>query len=431
MPIVNRVRDVLGVLGGNSPTYPTQGMINQVPRPDEEIFINDTPDYNINRRMSELYKPEHQDSDAFNALLSAYPERGNPGLLRKIGSSLTALGPGGYEAGHRALNQPFYNELEDWKNKIIPTQNAASGERADNANMRSVANSIIAGEQRDRTLERQSERDRVLGRQGDERIAQGEERVKQGDVRLSQSEQRVKQAEERLKVAQAVAKGGVFQMDKLSGTGRMVYKDGTSVPVDVNQLGQEELLELQQGNSLERIEKTGEQSRSTRATPTGASSRDRLRTEVIDDPEHPGSKILVTINLDTNEVKPAEFKIAKPNKTTVTPVTRTPETEANKRTGALNKAKQVKAANPQWAKYIVIRGNDFEIKRPSSVFGVATGPTKEDYDKIYNAIYKSNRATDNVNPEERVNVINPQGAHVSIKKSQLEEALKSGYKNAQ
>ena len=413
MPVINRVRDILGALGNPSPTSPDEGVINAVPQ-----------DYDVNRRMSELYKSENQDTEAFNALLHGYPERGHPGTLRKIGASLTALGPGGYEAGRHALQQPFYDELEDWKNKIVPSQNAMANERMGNANMRSVANSIISGEQRDRTIDRQFERDKVLEEQRNRTITQG-------DTRLTQAEARIKQGDERLKIAKAVANGGQFEMDKSTGTGKMVFKDGTSIPVDIHQLDESDLLELNQKNALERIRTTGEESRSTKSTPTGASSRDRLRTEVIDDPDNPGTKILVRINLDTNEVTPVNFKNQKPDKTSVTPVTRTPETETNKAKGVLAKAKQIKAANPQWAKYIIIKGNDFELKRPSSTLGIATGPTKEDYDKIYNAIYKSNRATDNVNPEERVNVINPQGAHVSIKKSQLDEALKSGYKNAQ
>lgn len=404
MPIVNRVRDVLGALG-NSPTYPTEGMINQ-PEGD-----------NISRRMSELYRPEHQDSDAFNTLLSSYPERGHPGTLRKIGASLTALGPGGYEAGHHALQQPFYDQLEDWKNKIVPTSQAMGNERAENSNMRALANSIISNE-------RMHERDLTSARQGDERLGQGNIRLAQGDERLNQADARLKQGDERIKIARAVAKGGQLAIDKSTGQGKMVYKDGTSIPVDVSKLSEEELIDLQQQNALERIGAQGEQTRQNRAI---SSARDRLRTEVIDDPENPGTKILVRINLDTNEVTPVNFKNQKPDKTSVTPVTKTPETEANKARGILEKAKQVKASNPQFNKWITIRGNDFTLTRP----GIFSGPTKEQYDQMYNAIYKSNRATDNVNPEERVNVINPKGQPVSIKKSQLEEALKSGYKRAQ
>lgn len=389
MPISPRLNRIFGQNLEPSPTYPTEGMIN--PSPPEE-------DYDVNRRMSELYQPESRSSDFFDRLLQNYPERQSPSKLRRIGAAMMSLGPAGYEGGRKALQQPFYDELEDWRNRIEPAGQAATNERMANINLRTLANQITSQELRDKSIDRQIERDRILREQGAERIGQGEQRI-------GQSEQRIRQGEQRLKIAQEVAKGGRFTVER-GGQAFMVYRDGSKAPVDVDMLGPEELENLRQEHALERIEAGGEVRERTQ--------RDRIRTEVIEDPDNPGKRILVNVNQDTGEVTPARF-----DRKTVTPSVRAPEAETQQTAGIANRARQVKLSKPEWAKFIKMKGNVFErIVTPGFL-----GPTKEMYDQIYQAIYGS--SSPGSTQGDKIIIVGPEG---QLRKFPSGQELPRGWK---
>lgn len=98
-----------------------------------------------------------------------------------------------------------------------------------------------------------------------------------------------------------------------------------------------------------------------------------------------------------------------------------------------NRALRVAIEHPEWARYIQIdpvTGNFLGIKPPSTgLFGLGS-PDPEVYDKIRQAIYGETTAPTQTppKPDELVDVINPQGKPVRIRKSQLDQALKQGYK---
>lgn len=88
------------------------------------------------------YKPKTEMNDRFAALLDQFPERTEQGILKKIAIALSAgFGSGGdigqaAQAAELMKNAGFNRQLSDWKNKIVPVQQAADNERLSNAQER-------------------------------------------------------------------------------------------------------------------------------------------------------------------------------------------------------------------------------------------------------------------------------------------------------
>jgi len=355
--------------------------------------------YNPAQRMSQLYTPEHQMGDRLTAMIDSMPQRQNPGIGRKILASIAGL-TGDPNRVEHTLYGDYNRQLGDWKEKLGPTLQGANFERASNINERSLANQVISQEQRDRSLDRQTKRDKTLETQGNEKIAQ--------------SDKRISQADERIKISEAAAKGGTIDW----GSNTIVYKDGTTAPIKADLFTTQEKMELQQKYAKERIEKQGE---------NAVGNRDRVKTEVIDDPNNPGKKIVVSINLDTN--KATRVKLDDED---VTPVGRGDESETQKAKGRLERARKIKLSNPRLSPYITIKGQDFTITPPRTFF--PGGISKEEYEKAYNDIYgEAPTGTPQIPTEGariKVKRKNPQTGKEetgSIPASQREQAIKAGY----
>jgi len=342
--------------------------------------------------------------DRLTSMIDTMPQRPNPGMGRKILASIAGL-TGDPNRVEHTLFGDYNRQLGDWKEKLVPTLQAANFERAGNINERSLANQIVGQEQRDRTIDRQTRRDATLGRQTDEKIAQSDKRIKQADVRLE--------------IAKATAKGGTIQFDS-AGNGKIVYKDGTVKPIESDLFSPQERMALQQEYALERIQETGE---------NRPGNRDRFRTEIIDDPKNPGKKIVVSINLDTQKATRVTL-----DDETITPETRTDQSETDKAKGRLERARKVKLSNPRLAPYITIKGQDFEIRPPNRY--LPGGISKQEYDKAYNEIYgEAPAGTPQVaglgeGARIRVRRKNPTTGKEetgSIPASQKDQAIKAGY----
>jgi len=221
----------------------------------------------ISTRMGELYQPEHRATDRLMSMIDTMPQRKEPGIGRKILAGAAAFG-GNPANVDKALYGSYDRDLADWKEQLNPVVQAANFERYGNANERQIANMIAMQESRDRDFGQRERRNEVLERQGDERLANTAEQNKA-----------------RNDLAAIRAKGGVPVWDEASGTGKMLYKDGTSVDIDINKLPFEDRLQLQQEFALERIERQGAQARQTKETPSGGSGR--TETQVIIDPDDP------------------------------------------------------------------------------------------------------------------------------------------------
>jgi hypothetical protein len=320
-----------------------------------QINTDEQDDFNPISRMRQLYQPDTRMSDRFNTLMDQFPHRDDyqPGALRKIAAIAASFGrPEGVE---QALYSPYHRKLSDWKEEIGPVSRAAEIERNANVNQRMVASNILSNEMAGRRLERQLGRDRTLEEQGNRRLTDAE---RNAQTKADQAAQRIKQADERLKIANKLAKGGVLNVDD-AGNARIVYKDGSTEPVDGSYLSFEEK----------------EQAKAKTRAATGR----QPKTDIVRDPRDPNKNILVKINDDGTWTEIKE----KGTGEKAEPVARaTPAGEART---TLSKAQEVKNSNPKWNKWIKIDKGQVTITRP----GILTGPKQEEYDKIYQAIFGS------------------------------------------
>lgn len=320
-------------------------------------------------RMRDLYQPDTDMSERYKQALDEMPERNEPGLLRKIFGGMAALDSP--ESAERVLYAPYHRQMEDWKAKISPLAQASNIERQNNSNLRMVANQILSGELGDKRLQRMTNRDKVLQEQGDARIEQGNQRILQGDERVRQGDERMKQSEERIKIAREVARGGQFQVDN-AGNAFIVKKDGSTIPVNASYL------------SFEEKEGLKAESAGAAAKARETNKRDRIVDRVIEDPDNPGKFIRTRVNLDTGEVEPLKVKSKTSDEAPVAP----PKSEGEQGKGIVNKAQRIKNSNSRWSKWIKIDKGRVDITRP----GIFTGPSEEEYNQIYEAIFGGSAA---------------------------------------
>lgn len=112
-------------------------------------MIPPSPDYDVETRMREIYKPTTDATNRFEELINKYPQRENPSWLRRIGSMVVDYTKGSKE-GQAFYNKPFNQKQEDWKEQIGPAQQSANLERQENVNQRTLAYQTISAELRDR-----------------------------------------------------------------------------------------------------------------------------------------------------------------------------------------------------------------------------------------------------------------------------------------
>lgn len=139
--------------------------IGQNPPPPrvEEPDITDTI-----RRIFSMYQPEHQATDELmRAVTTGYPQRNTPTRAQNIMGFLGGLGQGagpaglwngspvGFKGGDAKdilgaedliRFRPFYQEMQDWQQKIKPLETSANYERYANMNQRQLLNDQAARE---------------------------------------------------------------------------------------------------------------------------------------------------------------------------------------------------------------------------------------------------------------------------------------------
>lgn len=135
--------------------------------------------YDVASRMAQIYHPEHDASDRFDALAKGYPTRPEPSGMRKLSGALLGSlsdiadltnGPGTGLGGRTDHSGKFaydeitgkntYNEkVADWKNQIGPAQAAANLERYTNSNERTAAYQTVANELRQHAQEAKDKND--------------------------------------------------------------------------------------------------------------------------------------------------------------------------------------------------------------------------------------------------------------------------------
>lgn len=357
----------------NIPIRPTSESTSPLPMPvrssANQDVIDSEQDARYSRsRMSELYQPETTNIDRMNRMIEGMPVRKEPGKMRAIFGAI-AQGLGGGPQANENIRYAGYNrEMDDWNARLKPVESAAGIERQNNANMRSVASSIVSQESAEARIARQIERDRVLREQGERRLGQGDRTADQRDRALDQ-------ANERIRISEEVAKGGQFEVDD-AGNARIVRKDGSTLPVDMSYMSFSEKQKLKDDAALERVRER------VKADP-------KLAIRIDEDP-NTGERVYSVINLNTNTAVDVDDKTPAPDPNNPrTPVTapKVNQSETDKAQGIVNRAAALKNSRSDWSKYITIKGNQVTITKPSILGGGWTTPTKEVYDEISKAIY--------------------------------------------
>ncbi len=379
--------NMTGFPEGFGPTPPPPPMFNtpavEVQPPGTSMSASmpaQTASDRVAQEMARLYTPETQMTEKFNELLGNYPQQQDykPSMLRRIGGALTAVGgsfdgkggfrfnPNAVETGMGLMNEPINKKLNDWKNQIGPTYQAASLERTNNANERTMAYQTVAQQLR-------AEAD--------------EERAKKNDRDAAIRQQRAdvyefKARNPNLKLI--MTKGGNVQaFNPADGT----TKD-TGIPT--GSLTEADKMSLQQENALEQIgARTQGQKEVETLRQGGRQDIAETRGWKLGKDEETGKSILY--NEITGETKPINAKSGG----NVTPAPRPgaggkTELPTQTKVRQYNSAREIFNTRPDLAKHIKLGPgtNEFRIAQPGkNWFGTATGPTEEQVAEIETAIY--------------------------------------------
>lgn len=302
--------------------------------------------YNVNARMQEMYNPSTIAGDRFEGLIDEYPERQEPGMLRKIASiglaSLSDLF--GNQQGRQTFNDMMYprheQKLTDWKNKIGPAQSAANLERQENVNSRTLAHQTISNE-----IKSRADAERSKKNEADIQIRQ--QRADVYDFKARNPHMKL----------MATKGGNITAFNPLTG-------ETLDTGIPSGSLSELDKATLTQENALERIGATGAETRETEnLRQTGRERNIALQGE--------------------------ESRKTKGTPSASTSVSTKTELPTQTKVRQFNKASELANSDPELGKFIKIgKSNDFEVTKPGSggFFG-SKGPTKEQYDSIVEKIY--------------------------------------------
>ena len=342
-PMFNPKQDPYGNINFG-PTDVTTPVATPPTAPDE---------YNVGSRMGELYHPETQATERFNGLMDSYPkaEDYHPSMLRRIGAALVASGHSfdkhgwftpnkeAMQEGMDFLNKPYNKKLGDWSNQVKPTQAAATLERNQNVNDRTLAYQTVSNELRQQSQDAKAANDTKNAEIREHRAQIYEYKATHPDIKFDFKGPNVMIADPK--------------------TGKV-----TDTGIPTGSMSELDKMNLQHENKMNEIDKTGEEQRNTenvkhshRITEIGTRGMESRKTR-----ETPGS------SNSTNK----------------------PETPSQTRIRQFNTARELYNSNPTLRQFIKL-GNpgssDFTVTPPSEGYFGHSGPTKEQYQQIQDAIY--------------------------------------------
>lgn len=351
---------------GPTPPMPTiQGPYNPI---GVETFQPPTPPspvaptgpeqggYDVDARMAELFNPSTVSIDRFNEMTGKYPQYEEPGMLKKIGAA--ALGTVGDLYGPQGAGKTAFSEMmgygkhgravQDWENQVQPLERAANIERQSNTNQRTAANQTISAE-----LRQQAQ-----------------------DARIANDERRAEIAQQRADVYQWKSMNPNLQFD-FSGPNVMVTNPQTGEVITTNiptgNLTDMDRMNLQHRQAMTEIGARGDETRTTQAAG---------HQQELDEIGARGDEARETRQTPT----PGQsVDVDSPN-------------EARQR--RLNNANQLINARPELREFIEITPDgDVKIMEHTPAGpgfmgfgGEAKGPTPEQYNEIYQAIFGQGRA---------------------------------------
>ena len=298
----------------------------------EDIGPTPSQGMDAGQRMRELYTPSDEASRKFEEMIDQYPQEKRPGWLRGIGSLLQeyAYGP---KVAQQTRDSWRSEPIEDWKNKIAPMQQAATNERYQNVNERTMAYQQMATELRERA--------QIAKEKNDERKAMIQQQ--RADIYAYKARNPGKKF--------FMPKGGNVQVfDPATG-------ETTDTGIPTGSMTDLDRLELTQEQALERIGETGAQARETEQT------RQTGRIEAIEARGEQARQTRQTVpgGVAGSGQSPTQIKVDQ-----------------------YNKARQIVNSSPALGKYIRLgSGNEFTVIKPNE----RGGPTPQMYSTIINSIY--------------------------------------------
>lgn len=346
----------------------------------------------IASRMSELYQPQTENIDRFNAMIDQYPTREQPGNLRKIASiGLATLGDlyGPQGSGKLAFSEGMgygkHNRaVEDWQNQIEPLGQAANIERQSNVNQRTAAYQTISQQlraDRDAAIEA---RDLAKQQLAEQKQQLAQLKYTNPDLEFDLRGPTVMVMNPR---TGQVENTGV-PTGSLSELERIMYQHQNAVELEgVRQEGRTDL-EAQRQQGREDLES---QRQAGRETIQGMPSRSSVDSE--------------------RDLLPTQQRVA-----------------------LTAKVQEIAARNPRLAQFIEFdsNGNFKGIKPPRTGF-FGTGPSADEHQELLNLIYGEQLGSMGTmtsregSQNDRVTVQNAQGDKFTVPRSQLQQAISQGY----
>jgi hypothetical protein len=169
-------------------------------------------------------QPQYDAQNRFASELQNVPEPNKPSFGRKLGASLAGLASNDpFGTAQNIAFNPYFHQLALRQQRLPMLQQAADNERMSNT----------AGMEADNRF-----RTQLLNQEKADTTA------RQTDDRIKIAQQNADTSTRRAEIYAKIAKGGTIAYDEKTGQGKMVYKDGTTEPVDVMHLTPEQQREL-------------------------------------------------------------------------------------------------------------------------------------------------------------------------------------------
>ncbi len=387
-PMGNDLPEQGGIFGSTPPPPPLFNpapMDVQAPGTSLSQPMAASPGDRIAQEMARLYTPETEMTDKFNQMVGNIPSQADykPSMLRRIGGALTAVGggfdgkggfrfnPQSVEAGMNLMNEPLNKNLADFKTKIGPAYQAASLEKQNNVNERTMAYQTISQQLR----------------------------AEADNERANNNERNAQIRENRAKIYEFKARNPGKKFN-FSGPTVMMTDPATGevsdTGVPTGHMSQADKMTIEQENAIARIEATGGQQRQTEGVrQTGREGLAETRGwKIYNVPDGQGGQKAVQINEVTGETKdvtsgPAKTPVGAVNKPGGGSSGKT-ELPTQTKVRQYNSARELVNTRPEFSKFIRLGpgANEFRITQPSTNFwGSPTGPTAEQVAEIETAIY--------------------------------------------
>lgn len=231
----------------------------------------------------EAYKPETDAKTRLDTLLASYPERKKPGWLKAIAAGLAASATHRPQDIEPMLFGDYNRQLLDWKNKTSFAEKAADNENARNINSRTLAYQTAATQLREEAQAAKDKKDTAAAEAATKRANAYDYKARHPDAQ--------------------------FQAGK--GGNLMVWNPDTrqfdDTGIDMGTMTEFDKLHfLHKGKMEEGAQRGNFQITVADRRADAAAENKGWQLYEMDDPDNPGKKIPVRINVNTGEKQPVE-----------------------------------------------------------------------------------------------------------------------------